>query len=71
MSSVTLRNVSGWKTLTFTDGTSIAPGAVATVNLDPDMNATETTGDRNFSAQRREVEFYVRNGEAAIVGPDV
>lgn len=67
---VTVRNITSYRNLDFVDGTSIAPGDLATIDLDFDDGASETTGDRTFNAIRHELSFYVKNGQAAVVGAD-
>jgi hypothetical protein len=67
---VNVRNLTGYTSLDFVDGTSIPANSEATIDLDYNSEASETTGDRAFSVIRRQLERYVRNGQASVVGPD-
>jgi hypothetical protein len=68
--NVKVRNLTSHRSLTFVDGTSISPGAVAQIDLDFDAGASETPGDRSFNAIRRELDFYLQNKQASVVGAD-
>jgi hypothetical protein len=67
---VKVRNLTSYRTLDFVDGTAIAAGAVGTIDLDHDAGTSEQSGDRSYNAIRRELDFYLQNKQAAVVGAD-
>jgi hypothetical protein len=68
--NIVVRNLTTWETLGFANGSTVAPGAVATIDLDAGSSASETPGDRNFGTVRAQVAHYQRTGRLAIVGAD-